>query len=527
MASPRSQAAKNSPNQSESKRTKPAPTGQPAESRSFAALDLGSNSFHLVVANYKDGRLSTVDKIKEMVRLAEGLNKNGQLDPVVVDRAMHCLQRFGERLREIPSQNIRVVGTNTLRKARNSGKFLKRAQRALDHPIEIISGTEEARLIFMGVSNSVSDNHKRRLVLDIGGGSTELILGKRFQPSRMDSLYMGCVSLSQMFFADGKLSRAAYDAAVNHARQQLESVQALYRKQGWDTAIGASGTILTTQAILEELNLSAEGINATGIAALKELVINAKSINNLSLPGLGKDRAPVFPGGLAIIDALLTELRINQLRVSDGALREGLLYELVGRVKKHDIREDTIENLAKRYHIDQEQAQRVTKTSLKLYDQVAEELRITEPELRLALGWASTLHEIGLDIAHSQYHKHGAYLLHHMDMHGFSRLDQLRLSTLVRLHRRKIVDHVFPSIEPSATRTLIWLVIILRLACLLNRSRSPEALPELIFGVSGSGLALTLPKKWLGQHPLTELDLAEEIDYLKTFGIDLVVQSKV
>lgn len=525
MASSKSQAAKAPNNTAGTKRKNSTPDSSASAMRSLAALDLGSNSFHLVVASYRNGRLATVDKIKEMVRLAEGLNDNNEIDPAAMDRAMDCLYRFGERLRDLPSENIRVVGTNTLRKAQNAEKFLKRAHRALNHPIEIISGTEEARLIFMGVSNSVSDSHKRRLVLDIGGGSTELILGKRFHPTRMDSLYMGCVSVSQMFFSDGKLIRSAYNAAVNHARQQLESVQALYRKQGWDTAIGASGTILTAQSILEELNLSAEGITPQGIDALTQMLFEAKSINNLSLPGLGKDRTPVFPGGLAIIDALMSELRIERLRVSDGALREGLLHELVGRVEKHDIREDTVVDLAGRYHVDLEQAERVTLTALRLYDQVANELHIAHPELRLALGWAATLHEIGLDIAHSQYHKHGAYLLHHMDMPGFSRLDQLRLSTLVRLHRRKIVDHVFPSIEKSATRTLIWLVLIIRLACLLNRSRNPEPLPPLKFGVSGSGLALTLPKKWLAQHPLTELDLAEEIGYLHAFGIDLITAS--
>jgi len=537
MATPKSKGAKKAPDKrgftkNRSKRNAKVANTESADvaaestaARSLAALDLGSNSFHLVVASYANGRLATVDKIKEMVRLAEGLNENGDIDPTIMDRAIDCLNRFGERLRGLPSENIRVVGTNTLRKAGNSEKFLKRAQRALDHPIEIISGSEEARLIFMGVSNSVSDSHKRRLVLDIGGGSTELILGKRFHPTRMDSLYMGCVSVSQAFFGDGKLTARAYDRAANHARQELESVQAIYRKQGWDTAIGASGTILAAQSVLEELNLSAEGITAAGIAELKRLIVDAKTINNLSLPGLGKDRSPVFPGGLAIIDALLTELRIERLRVSDGALREGLLHELVGRVERHDIREDTVLDLARRYQVDLEQAKRVRASAIELYDQVADDLRIANPELRLALGWAATLHEIGLDIAHSQYHKHGAYLLNHMDMHGFSRLDQRHLGTLVRLHRRKIVDEVFPSMEESATRSLIWLVPILRLACLLNRSRSSKPLPQLQLRIAGEGLNLALPKNWLAEHPLTQLDLAEEIAYLKAFGIELEVES--
>ena len=267
----------------------------------LAALDLGSNSFHLIVANYDGSRIATVDRLKSMVRLADGLDSNGEISPEAMERAIECLQRFGQRLRGIPSDNVRIVGTNTLRKAKNSQKFLKLAQKALNHRIEIISGNEEARVIFMGVSRALDDNHKRRLVVDIGGGSTELILGKRFKPSKMNSLHMVCLTLSAGCFARGELTAENYNKAVNTARRELKGVAAMYRKQGWDTAIGASGTMQATRSTLAALDISHSGITLAGIKSLSDKMLEAKTLSELSLPGLGKVRAHVYPGGLAIV----------------------------------------------------------------------------------------------------------------------------------------------------------------------------------------------------------------------------------
>ncbi len=495
----------------------------PSTIEPLAALDLGSNSFHLVVANYDGNRIATVDKIKSMVRLADGLDSNGEISPDAMARAIECLQRFGQRLRDIPSDNVRIVGTNTLRKAKNSQKFLKLAQKALNHRIDIISGNEEARIIFMGVSRALDDNHKRRLVIDIGGGSTELILGKRFKPSQMNSLYMGCVSLSAQCFSGGELTAANYNKAVNVARRELEGVAAMYRKQGWDTAIGASGTMQATRSTLAALDISHSGITLAGIKNLSDKMLEAKTLSELSLPGLGKDRAPVFPGGLAIVQAIVEELGIESMRVSDGALREGLLVDMVGRVQHDDIREHTVTELAKRYHIDTAHAKRVTQTAVSLFDQVSEIWELTEPELSLALRWAATLHEIGLGIAHSSYHKHGAYLLEHMDMPGFSRLDQARLSLMVRLHRRKLILEDLPQFDAASTEDLLRLTIILRLSHLLHRSRTEEPLPALKLSAEATAIELGIPKAWFAKHSLTQLDLAEEANYLASLGMTLTV----
>jgi len=491
----------------------------------LAALDLGSNSFHLVVATYDGNRIATVDKLKSMVRLAEGLDSKGEISDEAMERAIDCLTRFGQRLRNIPAANVRVVGTNTLRKAKNSERFLKRARKALNHNIEIISGYEEARVIFMGVSRALDDSHKRRLVIDIGGGSTELILGKRFKPSLIESLYMGCVSLSAKCFKDGQLSSKNYNLAVNTARRELESVQANYKKQGWDTAIGASGTMQATRSTLAALDISHSGITLEAIEALRDRVLEAKNLSTLSLPGLGKDRAPVFPGGLAIVHALVEELGIDNMRISDGALREGLLVDLVGRSQHEDIREHSVSELAERYRIDTAHAHRVAATAMQLYEQVKTNWKIQHSELKQALQWAADLHEIGLGISHSSYHKHGAYLLEHTDMPGFSRMDQARLSLMVRLHRRKLVLDDLPQFDSADKEELLRLTVLLRISHLLHRSRSDDKLPKLRAKVRAKGIELSLPKSWLGKHSLTKLDLADEVDYLASIGMTLAVST--
>jgi len=493
--------------------------------KQLAALDLGSNSFHLMVASYDGNRIATVDKLKSMVRLAEGLDSKGEITDDAMERAIECLTRFGQRLRDIPADNVRVVGTNTLRKAKNSGRFLKRAQKALNHNIEIISGYEEARIIFMGVSRALDDSHKRRLVIDIGGGSTELILGKRFKPTLIDSLYMGCVSLSAKCFKDGELTAKNYQSALDNARRELESVQANYRKQGWDTAIGASGTMQATRSTLAALDISHRGITLKAVEALRDRVLEAKNLSSLSLPGLGKDRAPVFPGGLAIVHALVEELGIDSMRVSDGALREGLLIDMVGRSQQEDIREHSVTELAERHRIDAAHASRVSATAMRLYDQVKDTWELKGSELKRALKWAANLHEIGLGISHSSYHKHGAYLLEHTDMPGFSRIDQARLSMMVRLHRRKLVLEDLPQFDTANKEDLLRLTVLLRLSHLLHRSRSDESLPKLQVKVAATSIDLTLPKSWLAKHSLTRLDLDDEIAYLDSIGMTLTVST--
>ncbi|MDE0061961.1 MAG: exopolyphosphatase [Gammaproteobacteria bacterium] len=489
--------------------------------REMAALDLGSNSFHLIVAHQSNGHLQVVDRIKEMVRLAEGLGATNQLAETVAERAMGCLQRFGQRLRDLHRDNVRIVGTNTLRKARNSAQFLARAQEALGHPVEVISGREEARLIYHGVSHTLEDSDDRRLVVDIGGGSTELILGRSFQPEIMESLHIGCVGIRDQFFPDGCISRKSLQAAINHCRQELQAVRNQYRAVGWDIAIGASGTVLAARDVLTQLEDNpATAISSRGLKAINERMISAGHVDRLRLPGLSEQRRSVFPGGMAVLTAVVDALRLGTLRASRGALREGLLYDLLGRAHDRDIRESTVQNLMVRYHIDAAHAKRVRDTALSLLAQTAVAWDLTESSNRLLLAWAADLHEIGMDIAHNHYHRHGGYLLAHMDMPGFSWPDQFQLAGLVRSHRRKFPVETEPTL---ARKHILRLAALLRVAVILNRSRSKKPLPHISAAATNDRLSLTIPKKWLAKHPLTSLNLEEEADYLSASSIALQI----
>ncbi|MEN9807290.1 MAG: hypothetical protein RL756_1810 [Pseudomonadota bacterium] len=486
----------------------------------FAALDLGSNSFHLLVVQVTAGRVQVLDKIKEMVRLAEGLDRADYLTEPVALRALDCLERFGQRLRDLPAGNVRVVGTNTLRRASNSADFLRRASAALGHTVEIVSGREEARLIYLGVCHAIEDEHDRRLVIDIGGGSTELIIGRRFQPELMESLFMGCVGLTRAHFTDGRIRPSQFQDALNHARQELEPVERAYRESGWETVIGASGTILAVQDILAALGIGHGAITRSGLDEIRRLVLQARSLESLALPGLPPERASVFPGGLAILSAIFDRLGIERMQASTGALREGLIFDLLGRAQHRDVRENTVRDLVGRYHIDDKQARRVRETALSLLAQAATPWGLTDPADKTTLGWAADLHEIGMDIAHTQYHKHGGYLLQHMDMPGFSSRDQRRLAALVRAHRRKfpVAESMFNGAEGTRIQRLATL---LRLAAVLHRNRDSRPLPHVSMVVDEQSLCLSLPDSWLRRHPLTRLDLSQEAEFLSAAGINL------
>ena len=489
----------------------------------MAALDLGSNSFHLIVAHESNGHLQVVDRIKEMVRLAEGLGTGNQLAGTVAERAMDCLERFGQRLRDLHRDNVRIVGTNTLRKARNPARFLSQARDALGHPVEVISGREEARLIYHGVSHTLEDNDDRRLVVDIGGGSTELILGRSFQPEIMESLHIGCVGIRDQFFPHGRISRKSLQAAVNHCRKELQAVRNQYRAVGWDIAIGASGTVLAARDVLTQLEDNpAATISPKGLKAINRRMIEAGHVDRLRLPGLSEQRRAVFPGGMAVLTAIVDALRLGALRASRGALREGLLYDLLGRAHDHDIRDSTVQNLMVRYHIDAAHAKRVRDTALSLFAQTAVAWGLAESSNRLLLAWAADLHEIGMDIAHTHYHRHGGYLLAHMDMPGFSWPDQLQLASLVRSHRRKFPVETEPML---ARKHILRLAALLRVAVILNRSRSKNPLPHVSAAARNNRLTLTIPRKWLSKHPLTSLNLEEEAAYLSASPIALTIEA--
>lgn len=487
---------------------------QPDNNEFYAAIDLGSNSFHMVVATYNNDKLQIIDRIKESVRFAAGLNEQSMLTDEAMDRALKCLQRFGQRIREIPRINTRAVGTNTLRQARNSRAFLKLARATLGHPIEIIAGREEARLIFLGVARTVYNDSDRRLVVDIGGGSTELVIGQGFAPRLMESLYMGCVGVSQAFFRDDNISNKQMRRAMLLAQQELESIQHVYRKTGWDEVLGSSGTILAINSIVLEKGWCERGITAPALKKLREHMIEAGSVAKLDFAGLSESRRSVFAGGVAILSAVFDVLEIKQMSISDGALREGLLFDLIGRIHEQDVRDQSIVELASRYSVDMEQASRVAGAALDFFKQASAHWSLDVHADAKLLQWAAQTHEIGLAIAHAQHHKHAAYLLENSDMPGFSRQEQIHLSMLVRGHRRKFPLAEFETIPDEEREKITRLCLLLRIAVLLNRSRSYTTLPEIKLKIRDDDLQLKFPDQWLEEHPLTRADLDGEASYL-------------
>ena len=487
----------------------------------IAAIDLGSNSFHMIVARTVDDHFHVVDRLREMVRLAAGLNDRNELTKDAITRAVECLSRFRERIADLPRGSVRVVGTNTLRKARNAAVFIAEAEAALGRDIDVISGFEEARMIYLGVSHGLDDEATQRLVMDIGGGSTELILGRRFEPLYMESLHIGCVSQSARFFADGKIDAKRMRAAEIASHQELESIQESYREIGWQSAIGASGSILTVRDVVAAHGWSDDGITAESLEALRRALVEAGHVDKLDLQGLSDERRAVFPGGVAILSAAFEALGIDRMRVSDGALREGLLYDLLGRIHQEDVRERTVSDLAARYHVDVEQGARVAAAAESIRQQVGEALGLDGEEPRRLLRWAAQLHEIGLSISHSAYQKHGAYLLSNLDLPGFAREEQRRLATLVRGHRRKLPLTEFNEFPEPLAGLLLRACVVLRIAVTWHRRRSSDALPEVVATADGSTLKLRYPPGWLDDHPLMQADLEQEAVYLKAAGFKL------
>jgi len=479
----------------------------------------------MIVARLENGVLRVVDRHREMVRLADGLDDRQLLSIDAQWRALACLRRFGQRLRELDSEDVRAVGTNTFRAADNAAGFIEQAEQALGHPIDIISGVEEARLIYLGVARSRRSDDERRLVVDIGGGSTELILGKALETDRMNSFYMGCVSMSRRFFVNGKVSEKAMDAAETSARQELEPVENLYLQDHWDAALGASGTIKAAARIAFENGWCKEEgvVSKSALKQMKKALLDAGRIDKLDLKGLDDNRKPVFPGGIAILRAVFSTFGIDAMRVSSGALREGLLYDLIGRIRHEDVREHSVHALAKRNGADAEQAARVRETALQMYRMVAADWKLDDTELEQMLAWAADLHEIGKMVAFNQHHKHGEYIIRNATLDGFSQQEQLLLAVLVRAHRRKFPADAFKSVPERWTRQAIRLAILLRLAVTLNRGRTDVQLPAICIKVSKSTVTLDLPEDWLEFHPLTRADLATEAACLAAVNYKLVV----
>jgi exopolyphosphatase / guanosine-5'-triphosphate,3'-diphosphate pyrophosphatase len=496
------------------------PLDRVSSERLVSGIDLGSNSFHMVVARVEDtGRVHVLDRIREPVRLAAGFDKHNRMTAEVIDRALASLSRMGQRLKGLSADSVRAVGTNALRRAKNGAEFLEAAAAALGHPIEVISGHEEARLIYLGVSHSSADDSGRHLVIDIGGGSTELIIGERFEPLVLDSLYMGCVSYTERFFGNGALSAGAFRKAEIAAGLELSSVQEQYRRVAWQRATGSSGTALAIYSVLRA-NRWADRITLAGLDKLKAAMIEQGRTQQLSLKGLEPDRAAVFPGGVAILRAAFEALGIETMGVSNGALREGLVYELLGRVAHEDVQKRTVRTFAERYKVDAVQAERVAGTALGLLDQVCGTWGLPGPTATVLLGTAARLHEVGLSIAYSGHHKHSAYILGNADMPGFSRDRQQILATLVRTHRRRFGRALFRHLPKAQRRLALPLAVLLRLAVRLHHSRTDAPLPR-IRVERDFALKLEFPAGWLDAHPLTRADFEAEAEELVAVDIEL------
>ncbi len=498
----------------------PSETAQP---EIIAAVDLGSNSFHMIVGELRHGQLAVLDRIRETVRLAEGLSEKGDISPDARKRAIDCLSRFGERLREVHASNVRAAGTSTIRRAREDSTFMVEAEAALGHPIEIISGIEEARLIYQGVTHSLPPTDGLRLVMDIGGGSTELILGRAAQPRALESLHLGCVSMTERFFGDGKLTKGRFDSARVAARLELRPVKAFFRNAEELQAIGTSGTIRATETVARELGLSEGGLTLPVVEQLIGKVLEFDSIDELALSGLSERRAQVWPGGLSILAELISVLQIATLEISDGALREGLLYDLLGRLQHEDARERTVRAMASRYQVDERQAERVANTASELYAQCKSEWGFSKKIAGRVLDWAARLHEIGLDISHDGYQRHGAYIAEHADMPGFPRAEQRFLAVLIGGQRHRIEKSRIRALPEPWREAGLRLLMILRLAVLLNRSRKGNEQPPVTVNVSENSIDIGFDADWLAANPLTIADLEREKEFLSEVGYELTI----
>ena len=474
----------------------------------LAAVDLGSNSFHLQVGRVEGEQLFYLDAIKESVRLASGLTANKRLDGPSQRRALNCLSRFGERLQGMPAGAVRAVGTSALRVAKNSAEFLDKARDALGFDIEIVAGREEARLIYLGVSHSLPLTQTPRLVVDIGGGSTECIIGVGYEPRERESLRMGCVVFSKQFFPDGLVDKVAMKAAETAARIEIRTVTGgQFQAGAWQEAVGSSGTAKALGEICFQNGFSDGAITLEGLKWLRDRLVKTGAVSRLEVAGLKADRRPVVVGGLAIMLSLFQELGIETMTAAQGAMREGILWDLLGRVHDHDMRDVTVTQFQRRYHVDTRQARRVERLAVKLFSAVVPHLTQDEPADALhRLVWAARLHEIGISIAHASQHKHGAYILENADMPGFSRRDQASLASLVRASRGGLDKLSVAHDDPN------WpLVLCLRLAVLFSASRSDTAPDGLALACSDGACELHLPAEWLKANPLTQAVLDEEL----------------
>ncbi|MDN3678896.1 guanosine-5'-triphosphate,3'-diphosphate diphosphatase [Vibrio tapetis subsp. quintayensis] len=494
---------------------------QTGSSPLYAAIDLGSNSFHMLVVRHIDGSVQTMAKIKRKVRLAAGLDKDNKLSAEAMQRGWDCLSLFAERLQDIEAQNIRIVGTATLRTATNVDLFLEKANQILGHKIEVIAGEEEAATIYKGVAHT-SGGLGRRLVVDIGGASTELIIGEGFDAKALTSLKMGCVTWLEQHFKDRQLSAANFDRAIEAAKITVAPILEHYRNIGWDVCVGASGTVQALQEIMLAQGMD-EIITHAKLKRLQKQAMLADHLEELEIDGLTLERALVFPSGLSILIAIFELLEIDSMTLAGGALREGLAYEMIDEMRQDDIRSRTIQSVQTRYQLDVEYGQLVEKLALALFDQCGNENWIAEPQAQYLLSSAAQLHEIGLTIDYKQGGQHSAYLLQHLDLPGYTRAQKHLLGELTRRYKEQLSS--LPEQHALSGSSAKRVLRLLRLAVLLTHRRSSTLQPVVTLKAEADNLSLCVAKSWLEQNPLTRAELEIEAHRQSDMGWPLTINA--
>ncbi|MCB1856037.1 MAG: Ppx/GppA family phosphatase [Halieaceae bacterium] len=487
----------------------------------LAAIDLGSNSFHLIIAKTEHGEMRPVEVLAEKVQLGAGL-EDGVLSPEAIERGLDCLARFAQLLGSVAPERVRAVGTNALRVADNRQAFTVPARRILGTRIDVIYGREEARLVYLGVAHTLADDVKSRLVIDIGGGSTELIIGQRFEPQRLESLQMGCVSYAQSCFPGGRITRKNYRRAYDSAHKALAPIRHQYHARHWEDCVGSSGTLRAIDSLLTLHRWSDIGIDRAGLRKLEKKLLAFKTMDDIVLEGLAAQRRNVILPGVAIISALFDALDIQHMRVSSGALREGVIYDLMGRLTHEDVRERSVNALMQRYSADTETAGIVERRARVIFTATRQDWQLATADWEL-LRWAACTHEIGMAIAHKHFNRHSAYVLRNADLPGFSQEEQEQLAVLALCQRGKVMEEAYTDIPKAEIPRVQRLVCIMRLAICFKHVEKLERLPDFTLNAGPDSLAFSFPEGWLDQHPLTAWELSQEKAVMAKMGLKLAI----
>lgn len=488
--------------------------------RLVAAVDLGSNSFHVTVAKLTASGLQIVMRDRERVRLAAGLNKHDTLDEDAISRGLDALRRFNARLSAVDPSDIRVVGTHTLREAVNADAFIDRAAEIFRAPIEVISGPEEARLIFHAVAHTQPVDGPF-MVFDIGGGSTEFAIGQNYDPLFLSSRTLGCVTYTNQFMVS--VNKSAFADVELATQRAIEPIASRIKAIPFETCFATSGTAKGVSALGEYLGFGPR-ITAESIAACKKFLAKDSNRKITDIPNVSIERMQVLPAGVGILSAILTELDLNEIIFADAALREGVLYTMDDRLKADDIRERTAIDLASKYGIDRSQAERVRQISESIFNSLEGPWDLNDEDRHMLL-WAAMLHEIGLQINYSGFHRHGAYILANTPLPGFNREQQEVLAVVVRLHRKRIDLSVIPHLRYWPKERLLKLIRILRLATVFRIGRHDKPLPEHTIEANGDALELVFAKNALKRHPVMTLDLQDEVKRQADVGFKLQLRS--